>query len=770
MNFSFWTFCRGLLLLLSVTASTCFPHRLAAQLRLDDWQTYTSMHNVTTTDFDSRGVVWSGTSGGVFSYDPSTGSYQVFRNIDALLSIDITALRVQPGTDVVFAGCSDGIINVYSGSSWEYITDIKAKADDFSSVRINDFLFDGTKVLIAGDFGIAVYHTETRTFGITITNFNGNRNINIYNLLAAQDRIWAATSAGVFSAPLHSEQLNLPSIWQPYVFDNGGTQLPVARGLAEHQGSIYTGSGKDLWKLADDTFVSVARMDTVITGIVSTGTALYMSDLYRTIQFPDRVVYNQASGNNSLNGIALLPASFPEPVGLLLTQKGLGYLSPGSAVEYIVPNSPQSNLFMDMAVATDGSLWAATIKDFAASGFFRFHEGTWTNFTRDRYPAIQSDAYVQINTAPDGSIWASSWGAGAAHLVPQADTFAITLYDTSNSPIKGIGTTGGAPDFEVMGETVTDANGVTWILNHIEQKPRAYLIARDNNGTFYTFPPPTSLGIGSNWFYNYIAIDAAGTKWLGSLAGNQIIYFNDRGTLSDQSDDVWGRVDASNTSLTTEIVNGLAVDKSGAIWFATNNGVYVIDNPSAVLTQNRLFSRGITVIPSQFATCIMVDALNRKWVGTNTGVWILSADGTSVVDNITSDNTPLLENAITSLATDESTGKIYIGSRSGMNSVLSYAVRANLDFNSLRCFPQPFIPSVDPELVVDGLAERSLVKISTVDGDIVRTIQSNGSRTVVWDGRDETGELVPSGVYIVSGFSETSGETGVAKAMVIRRE
>lgn len=166
----------------------------------------------------------------------------------------------------------------------------------------------------------------------------------------------------------------------------------------------------------------------------------------------------------------------------------------------------------------------------------------------------------------------------------------------------------------------------------------------------------------------------------------------------------------------------------------------------------------------------MVDALNRKWIGTNTGVWVLNEDGTSVVENITKDNTPLLENAITSLATDENSGSIYIGSRSGMNSAHSYAIRANLDFNSLRCFPQPFIPSVDPELVVDGLAERSQVKISTVEGTLVRTIASSGSRTVVWDGRDEKGELVPSGVYLVSGFSETSGETGVTKAMVIRRD
>lgn len=763
--------CRGMLLLVTVAFAMYTPHRLSAQLRLDNWQTYTSMYNVRTAATDSKGIVWAGTNGGVFAYNPLTEEYQTFRNIDALLSIDVTALRVQPETDAVFIGCSDGVVNVYSNGSWEYITAIKAKADDFSSVQINDFLFDGSRVLIAGDFGLTVYNTDTQTFGITVTNFNGNRNINVYNVLAAKDQIWVATSAGVFSAPLHSDQLNLPSIWKPYTFDDGGSQVPVAKGLAEYENNIYTGYNKDLWKLTGDTFVSVIQMDTTITGVLSTGTALYVSDLNKAIQFPDITIYHEASVNNLLNGITLLPASFPQRLGLLLTQKGLGYRS-SSNIDYIVPNSPQSNLFMDMAVATDGSLWASTIRDFAASGFFRLHEGSWTNFMRTQYPALETDAYVQISAAPDGSIWSSSWGAGVAHLVPQADTFAITLYNTTNSPIKGISPSGSGTGFEVMGETVTDANGVTWILNHIEQVSRAYLIARDKDGTFYTISPPANLSVGgeNNWYYNYIAIDAAGTKWLGSLAGNEIIYFNDRGTLNDQSDDIWGRIDATNTSLSTKTVNGIAVDKNGAVWLATDKGVYVLDNPTAVLTKSRLFTRSITVIPSQFANCVMVDALNRKWIGTNTGVWVLNEDGTSVVENITKDNTPLLENAITSLATDENSGSIYIGSRSGMNSVHSYAIRANLDFNSLRCFPQPFIPSVDPELVVDGLAERSQVKISTVEGTLVRTIASSGSRTVVWDGRDEKGELVPSGVYLVSGFSETSGETGVVKAMVIRRD
>lgn len=739
---------------------------LTAQLRMDNWQTYTSMYNARCADIDSKGIVWVGTTGGMYSLDPATGEAEIFRNIDALLNLNVSVVRIEPGTDAVYAGCSDGSINVYRNGKWEYITAIRAKGDEFASVQINDMLFDGDRVFIAGDFGVTIYYPASRTFGATITNFNGVRNIPVAKLLTWRDRLWVATGNGIFSAPLATTQFNLPSIWQPYTFkDFDGVVL--TRDIAVYSDTLFAGLGKHVWKLEDNNFVQSMSLDTTVVSILSSPEGLFAADMFSVVRYPNQVLYNKRRPNNLVNSLTRLPASLGTP-GILYSKYGLSTAPTTDSLVFHTPNSPQSNLFMDMSVSPDGGLWAATMKDDAASGFFRLKDGVWKNFTVDNYPKLLNDAFVQINASPNGDIWASSWGFGLAHLVPENGDFNVTMYDSSNSPVRGIFSRSGS--FEVMGETATDANGVTWIINHTERLLPGALLAYKPDGTFLQFMKPG--GTGSNWYFNSLVVDQSGTKWLAApnSESGDILYFNDRGTLDNTADDVWGTVDAASTSLPGIVIFGMAVDKNGVLWLAGEKGLYVIDNPFAVISKSRLFTRSIPALAGQFVNCVIVDALNQKWAGTNSGVWVLNEDGTEVRAHFTKDNTPMLEDIVASLATDEKTGTIYIGTRSGLTVANSLSIRPNVDFNSLRCFPQPFVLMQDDELRVEGLAQSSVVKVATIDGILVRTIDSRGSRAAVWDGRDENGEFVQSGVYLISGFSETSGERSVVKAMVIRRD
>lgn len=763
------SFCRARRSMLSLMAACGFvlaSPLSTAQVRLEHWQTHTSLYNARCAKVDSKGTVWIGTTGGLYSAQPGMNNIQVFRNIDALLSLDISALAVEPGTDAIYVGCSDGSISIYRNGSWEYVTSIRAKGDEFPSVQINDFLFDGNRVFIAGGFGITVYYPATRTFGATVTNFNGSRNVPVNSLISWQDRLWAATNNGVFSAPLTTQQFNLPSIWKPYAF-NDFAEVPIARTLAVYADTLLAGLGKQIWKLTADEFVATMELDTTVTSILPLQGKLFVSDLFAVRQYPDIVLYDKRRTNNEINALVALPSS--EQPSVLFSKFGFANIVSRDSLTLLTPNSPQSNLFMDMTVDANGALWTATIKDNAGSGFSRLDGSTWKNFTVDNYPELLTDAYVQINTGANGEMWASSWGFGLAHLTPNGNDFDITVYESSNSPIKGIFTGG---DFEVLGETETDQNGVTWIVEHAAvARPNHNIIARAADGTFYTFSNPA--GKINNWYFNSLAIDRNGTKWLAAPndeSGNVLIYFNDRGTLSDKTDDVWGTLDANSTSLPSTWINGIAVDDNGVIWLAGNEGLYAIDNPYAVLSKSRLFTRFVPALAGQSVNCVMVDALNQKWVGTNSGVWVLNNDGTEVLGRFNKDNTPLLDNVISSLANNPASGTIYIGTRSGMSSAASLSIRANVDFNALRCYPQPFVLTEDDELRVEGLAENSVVKVATIDGVLVRTIDSRGSRAAVWDGRNDRGEFVASGVYLISGFSETSGESAVVKAMVLRKD
>jgi hypothetical protein len=60
------------------------------------------------------------------------------------------------------------------------------------------------------------------------------------------------------------------------------------------------------------------------------------------------------------------------------------------------------------------------------------------------------------------------------------------------------------------------------------------------------------------------------------------------------------------------------------------------------------------------------------------------------------------------------------------------------------------------------------VKIITPAGRLVRNLKGDGGAVVFWDGKDNQGELVASGIYIAVGISESGKESALGKIAVIR--
>jgi hypothetical protein len=164
---------------------------------------------------------------------------------------------------------------------------------------------------------------------------------------------------------------------------------------------------------------------------------------------------------------------------------------------------------------------------------------------------------------------------------------------------------------------------------------------------------------------------------------------------------------------------------------------------------------------------ILVDPQNNKWIATNSGVWILSEDGSDTIGYINRQRYPaLLSDEIRSLALDERTGTVYLGTTQGLNTAQTLAIRPSESFD-LAVYPQPFRPGIDPQLVVDGLEADARVKITTLDGVLVRSLETTSKR-VLWDGRDDSGAYISSGVYLVLAVSQSNTTTAVSKILVVR--
>jgi flagellar hook assembly protein FlgD len=83
--------------------------------------------------------------------------------------------------------------------------------------------------------------------------------------------------------------------------------------------------------------------------------------------------------------------------------------------------------------------------------------------------------------------------------------------------------------------------------------------------------------------------------------------------------------------------------------------------------------------------------------------------------------------------------------------------------------PNPYILPNDQPLVIHNLVANSSVKILSVSGNVVTQFLAQGGGRAFWDGRDRDGRLVPSGVYFVVAYSETSSQVATGKVAVIRK-
>lgn len=90
------------------------------------------------------------------------------------------------------------------------------------------------------------------------------------------------------------------------------------------------------------------------------------------------------------------------------------------------------------------------------------------------------------------------------------------------------------------------------------------------------------------------------------------------------------------------------------------------------------------------------------------------------------------------------------------------------DLNTMKVYPNPFNPNRHTQgLTIENITAQATIKIYTIAGELVREIEeTDGDGISTWDGRNDAGNDVASGVYI--GFIEGPSDTKKVKIAVER--
>ena len=223
----------------------------------------------------------------------------------------------------------------------------------------------------------------------------------------------------------------------------------------------------------------------------------------------------------------------------------------------------------------------------------------------------------------------------------------------------------------------------------------------------------------------------------------------------------------------------LAEDLEGNIWIGTKVGPFMLEHGNlytrdTYLTQVKVPRNDGTnfadyLLSGANISCMAVDGGGRKWFGTSgSGVYLISADNMTQLQNFTTANSPLLSDNIVSITIDNQTGEVFFGTENGLCSYMSDATEAAIEMvkDDVYAYPNPVTSAYNGLISVVGLSMNADVKILTASGQLVAQGRSNGG-TFTWDGRDRQGRRVASGVYMVATATSDGKKGVVCKIAVI---
>lgn len=730
------------------------------------WRNYTAMKEIRSLSSD--GVrVWGATSGGLFAWEVESTQFLTFTNAEGLRSNDLFSVAVDNDGDI-WTGSSTGFIHVYSptSQSWRYILDITTSPQ--TNKRINRFRIQGDTILICSEFGLSVFHKSAFRFGDTYTKFGSlptTTRVAVSSAVIFNNSIWAAIKGGlndnfVAVASLSNPNLLPPSSWTLQSVGGG-----IPRELVVFNERLYCAASSGLYFFDGSSWSEVPGL-TGLSLLTATraGNVLYVSTSSQ--------VYTVDAQNIITSFGPTLPAPPTSATSDISSRPFLGTGGGGILRESngmwqsFAPNGPNSNQFISVAVDPDGRVWGASGFNGGGKGVYRLDANGWKSFTRAS-AGLPTDDYFRVSVGCEGSVWISSWGNGVAEIPRGTDRVDSSRLFGNNVGMVGFGD----PRFLVISGVVCDHAGNHWMtINNANDMN--IMVVRKPDGSWTTRPLIYNLNRVTTLLDNIpvdrsFAVDASGNLWVVSRDGavKGVFSLNNRGAVSDT---VRFLLNADN-GLPSNDIRTIVVDRDNDVWIGTDRGIAIVLDPDrpnrsgAVAAYRPL--NGLVI------NSIAVDPLNQKWVATPEGVILLSRDGTQVLATYTVESTggKLIDNDVKSIAIDSKTGTVYFGTANGLASLTTPGSAPKAAFEDLAFSPNPYIVPNPTLLTVDGLVENSSLKILSIDGRLVRALNTPGGRIGFWDGRDETGQFVSTGVYIVIAYSEDGSKVTTGKVAIVRR-
>ncbi len=736
------------LVLLMVSCQLFFDN-YAQEIPLGTWRSHISFNAIHTVSVGSD-KVYAASANGIIVFDRADNTVSTISKLDGLSSTNITQIALDQSREQVLIAYCDGDLDIFRNNEIINFDRLKTSNTITGSKRINHILVQSNFAYLSTDYGIVVFDLEQLEVKETYRDLGpSGGKIKIYQSTIFNDSIFLASEQGVLVGDINDNLLDFNN-WRRFesgVF-NGDIQS-----ITTFNGSVRAAinlSGvhryeNGVWIL--ENFLQGLSFQNITGGVtnmlITEGNNLHAINTSntQTLVTADEISKPIIAFEDGESTIWI-----GDQRNGLVSDKSGGF-------ESYVPNGPSfsgghrvkfDNVLKRMYSVSGG--YNVSLSPLLKAEYPNFlSNGSWV-----REELLDRDLTdIEISGSRR---FLSSFGYG----IQVIESGVGISYDENNSPLVNI-----AAGRNVRVSALASSAAGVWVTN-VGAIQSLHLFKENNTWESFSFP-----SVLASRYPTDIAVDYLGNVWMILSPGNGggILVFDKSNNRTVYLTEVAGA-----GGLPSRSVYSIAIDRDGQVWIGTGAGVAYFPDPS------RVFTAGINGVKPVFenrfllrdekVTAIEVDGGNRKWMGTERGVWLFNPFGEEQVYNFNATNSPLLSDKIVDMEINSYTGDIFFITDGGIVSFRSDATASDAAFHNVKIFPNPVTAQFNGQVGISGLATDAFVKITDVSGKLIWQTQASGG-TAVWNVRDYTGSRAATGIYLVFSTAQDGSESVVGKIAIV---
>jgi ligand-binding sensor domain-containing protein len=734
-----------IILWLSFTLTNLFAQ---TEIPIGTWRVHISYNNITSIAVaDTK--VFGATENGVMMLDKSDNSITSFSRLDGLSGADISYIGYDENTSKVIIGYDDGNLDLITNNHIENFNRLANSTSINASKKINHITTRAGYAYLSTDYGLVVFDLNALEVKETWRDLGSNGStLKITASTFKGDSVFLGTEKGIIAGNINTNLLDYNN-WKRY--DQGELATNI-QGLATFNNDVYAIiNNQGVYHNENGSWNKEAYLQGVGFNSISASTSnIIITESTNVWQLNSSNDLTQITDSNIVQpNIAIQDTQGKFWIGDAIN--GLVTNASGS-FQSLIPNGPKSNsvklTYFNSGIYSSPGGYSSTFSALDNNGGIDlFTNGLWSNL-----PSTVKDITDVAFISAD-KYYAASFGYGVEERNAQGT---VQVFDDSNSPLVNLNPPGKFVNITAL----ENSDAGLWIANYGSITSLQLL---RSDASWESYAPPLNVAR----YPTDIRVDLNGYVWaaLNPTQGGGLLVFNKETNSIQYLTDIVG-----NGALPSKSVRALAVDRDGYVWVGTDLGIaYFID------TYNIFTSISDAVKPiidnryllrNEKVNVIKVDAANRKWVGTDKGVWLFSPSGESQLQNFTTDNSPLLSNVIRDIEINSLTGEVFFATDKGIISYRADATISENTFQDVKIFPNPVTSNFTGTVGISGLATDAIVKITDINGRLLWETQAAGG-TATWNVRDYHGNRAGTGVYVVFAASQDGVESAVGKIAVV---